>query len=348
MCAFVVVSKRDGYTMNRPLLIVITPVRNEAWVLEAFLTHTSSWADYIIIVDQHSTDGSREIASRFEKVILLDNPTQEWYEMEARALLLERASQIPGDKIIFGLDADEFLSAGFEKTQGWKTIMEMPPNVVFQFRWLNLFDNYGTVEYYKEVAEWACHYDEGVDIVAEYRKREKHAVHACRVPCLEEDRTKYITIDDIRFVHLAKLNKVRTQNKLDFYQVTWADKNQEKAKPITFYRGYNDFYPLGVQYINNPVQLTCMGSEVPINDMVKTADIGQHYIDEMVAVFKREGTDKFIKLGIWDNPHLAKVFPIPHRPFYVKQVHSYLRATQNIHRKLIIRAIDKVLKRFFQ
>lgn len=198
--------------MSRPLLIVITPVRNEAWVLDAFLTHTSSWADYIIIVDQHSTDGSREIASRYEKVILLDNPTQEWFEVEARSLLLERASQIPGDKIIFGLDADEFLSEGFEKTQGWKTILETPPNAVFQFRWLNLFDNYNMVQYDKAVAEWACHFNDDVDIVAEYRKREKHAVHACRVPCLEEDSTQYITIDDIRFVHLAKLNKVRTIN----------------------------------------------------------------------------------------------------------------------------------------
>ena len=63
--------------MPKPQLIVITPVRNEAWVLEAFLTHCSSWADHIIIADQHSTDGSREIAQQFPKVTLIDNPTDE-------------------------------------------------------------------------------------------------------------------------------------------------------------------------------------------------------------------------------------------------------------------------------
>lgn len=334
--------------MNRPQLIVITPVRNEAWVLDAFLTHTSSWADYIIIVDQHSTDGSREIASRYKKVILLDNPTQEWYEMEARALLLERASQIPGDKIIFGLDADEFLSSGFENSQGWKTILESSTNTVFEFRWLNLFDNYNIVQYDNLVSEWACHYDESVDIVSEYRKREKHAVHACRVPCLEVNRTNYVLIDDIRFVHLAKLNKVRTMNKFDFYQVTWADKNPEKPKPITFYRGYNDFYPQDIQHLQNPIQLTCMGDTSPINYLVKSSDIGQHYIDEMVAVFQREGTKKFIPLAIWNNPYLKKSFPTPHISFRFRFLHYYLRKTQSIHHNKFIRLIDKLFKIIYQ
>ena len=42
---------------NKPLLIDLTPVFNEAWVLPAFLKATSLWADYIIIADQMSTDG---------------------------------------------------------------------------------------------------------------------------------------------------------------------------------------------------------------------------------------------------------------------------------------------------
>ena len=49
---------------NRPLLVVLTPVRNEAWVLHAFLKATSLWADHIIIADQMSTDGSRDIYIR--------------------------------------------------------------------------------------------------------------------------------------------------------------------------------------------------------------------------------------------------------------------------------------------
>ena len=57
--------------MNKPLQIVMTPVRNEAWILPAFLRATSLWADYIIIADQMSTDGSRELYQQFDKVIVI-------------------------------------------------------------------------------------------------------------------------------------------------------------------------------------------------------------------------------------------------------------------------------------
>ena len=52
---------------NKPLLIDLTPVFNEAWVLPAFLKATSLWADYIIIADQMSTDGSRNLYEQFSK-----------------------------------------------------------------------------------------------------------------------------------------------------------------------------------------------------------------------------------------------------------------------------------------
>ena len=80
-------------------IIVITPVRNEAWVLDAFLTCTSSWADYIILADHHSEDNTREIAKKYEKVILIDNPTFEWYEAQCLTRLLEEACKIHGDKV---------------------------------------------------------------------------------------------------------------------------------------------------------------------------------------------------------------------------------------------------------
>ena len=55
--------------MSTPIHIVMTPVRNEAWVLRAFLETTSLWADYIIIADQMSTDDSREMAKEYPKVM---------------------------------------------------------------------------------------------------------------------------------------------------------------------------------------------------------------------------------------------------------------------------------------
>ena len=336
----------NAMTSQNLKIVVITPVRNEAWVLDAFLTCTSSWVDHIIVADHHSTDGSREIALKYPKVTLIDNPTNEWYENECRAKLLEEACKIPGDKIIFGLDADEFLSEGFAQSKGWERIMTSKPNTIFCFRWRSVYDDMCHINDESGYMEWAAHYADDVDVVAEYRKREHHAVHASRVPCLEESRAQYVMIDDIRFVHLAKLNKVRTQNKLDFYQVTWADKNPMKAKPISFYRAYSKYYPNESLVLPQPVKLTCKGDNTDYSCLIKSADYGKHYIDEMIQIFEREGFDKFIKLNIWDNLYLIQRGIHPLRPLSVRIVHWYLRKTTG-KINFLIKLFDKVLNKFF-
>ena len=49
---------------QRPTVIVICAVRNEAWILPRFLAVASHIADHIIVADQGSTDGSRDICRR--------------------------------------------------------------------------------------------------------------------------------------------------------------------------------------------------------------------------------------------------------------------------------------------
>lgn len=332
---------------NHPLIIVITPVRNEAWVLDAFLTCTSSWADYIILADHHSEDNTREIAQKYEKVILIDNPTFEWYEAECRTRLLEEACKIPGDKIIFALDADEFLSEGFEKTKSWERIINSKGNEIFCFNWLNLYDNFKTAEYTKMHFEWAAHFDASVDVVEEYKKRESHAVHCSRVPCIEAEWCKYVNVDDFWVVHLAKLNHEKVRQKTDFYQVTWVDKNKEKANPINMYRGYSKYYPDKLWYLDHPVKLCSMGDDRDYSSLVQTADYGKHYVEEMLRVFKREGTDKFAKLCIWDNPYLKAAGVNPRLPLRYRILHWYLRKTQRFASKNVVRLMDKVLKRIY-
>ena len=333
-------------TPEKPLIIVITPVRNEEWVLDAYLTCTSSWADYIILADHHSEDNTRAIAQKYEKVILIDNPTYEWYESECRARLLEEACKISGDKVIFGLDADEFLSEGFEKTDSWKKITESKENEIFCFNWLNIYDDFNTAEYTDMHFEWAAHFDSSVDIVNEYRKREKHAVHCSRVPCLETSQCRYVDVDDFWVIHLAKLNHEKIRQKTDFYQVTWVDKNQEKANPINMYRGYSKYYPDKLVHLDNPIRLCRMNEEKDYSYMVQTSDHGKHYVDEMVRVFEREGTKKFEKLCIWDNPYLKQAGINPKLPVFYRLLHWYLRKTQKKSGEKIILYIDKVLKLF--
>ena len=334
----------DSMSYNRPKLIVITPVRNEAWVLKAFLTHCSSWADHIIIADHYSTDGSREIASHFPKVTLIDNPCREWVEYRCRARLLEEVSHIAGDKIIFALDADEFLSEGFEHTKGWQKIIESEPNEIFYFNWLNIYGNYNHADIIDIRSEWVAHYSGDIDIVDEYLKQEKQAVHCSRVPCLEATRCKYTYINDIYFTHLANINSRRVRNKLDFYQVVNMDKNPNKANPINLYRSYYQQLHHTAPHLNSPIKICTMNGSQTLNTLVQNSDNGQHYIDEMIRIFQREGYEKFMPLCIWDNPDLlaAGINCLPPLPLHI--LHWYLKSTQKKYQSLPIRIIDKLLK----
>lgn len=330
---------------DRPLIIAITPVHNEAWVLEAFLTCTSSWADYIIIADQHSTDGSREIASQFPKVTLIDNPCEEWVEYECRAKLLEEAAKIEGDKIIFGIDADEFLSEGFDKTEGWMRIINSKPNEIFLFDWLSLYDNFHSAALFNCQSEWAAHYSADTDFVSIYRQTEHNSVHASRIACLDGYKCPYTPIKDIKFIHLSRLCHKRNQNKVDFFQVAIIDKNPHKANPISMYRTYNDYYPRNLIILDYDINLYCAKSEENYNHLVKESDNGQHYIDELVHIIERKGLHNFSHLGIWENPDiLARITP-PHRSLFLRIVMSYLKHTQPFYESKFIHLIDSVLKR---
>ena len=85
-----------------PKIICLIPVKNEAWILERCLQSASIWADHIIVADQGSTDDSIEIAKRFNKVILVDNSTNEDFnEYNMRSPLFNEAEKIEGPKVLF-------------------------------------------------------------------------------------------------------------------------------------------------------------------------------------------------------------------------------------------------------
>ena len=120
-------------TIIRPLFIVMTPVRNEAWVLHAFLRTTSLWADYIIIADQMSTDGSRDVYQLYEKVIVINNTNPNFNEAERQSMLIAKAREVAAgrDCILFGLDADEIMPAHWMQTNDGQRILNSIPGTYF-------------------------------------------------------------------------------------------------------------------------------------------------------------------------------------------------------------------------
>ena len=54
--------------------------------------------------------------------------------------------------------------------------------------------------------------------------------------------------------------------------------------------------------------------------------------------------EKYLKLDIWDNPFLKAAKINPRFPVHIRIIHWYLKKTQRITDKKIVKWVDKLLK----
>lgn len=329
--------------MKKPLLIVLTPVRNEAWILHAFLKATSLWADYIIIADQMSTDGSREIYPQYEKVIMVDNPREEMHQARTRQLLFEAAKKIEGDKILFALDADEFLSGDFVNTHSWDLILNSQQGDVFCFRWMNLQPECSTYTSFQPYY-WAAHVN---DDFMDGAFPDNH-IHEWRLPWPSIFNKEYI-IEDISFVHFARVNMQRQSNKEVFYQVSTVYKDNQYSG-VRMFRHYSAYHPILKSEILEVPDGTYAFYEkrgLDIWSEIDLDDIGQHYIDSVLRFFNERGVKYFTKLDIWDNDFVMRYNLHNPQSLLDKLVMLYLRFTKIWTNNIIVKCIDYILKRIY-
>jgi hypothetical protein len=93
-------------------IIALVPVRNEAWVLPHSLACLSAFCDVVIVSDQASEDGSRELYKQFPKVVMVDRRPSTDRAMSAsrRWQLLDAARDYGGNNLLWNTDADEMIS----------------------------------------------------------------------------------------------------------------------------------------------------------------------------------------------------------------------------------------------
>lgn len=326
-------------TKHTPLLIVLTPVRNEAWVLRAFLEATSLWADHIIIADQMSTDGSREIAKEYPKVILVDNDRKEMHQAATRCLLFEEAKKIEGDKILFALDADEFLAGDFVNSDDWRMILESQPDDAFCWRWMNLNpgrDKCAIGPYYY----WAVHASDGL---WEGMFPDNY-IHEWRLPWPPQatDDNKH-ELAGLFSIHLAWVNQARQRNKERFYQVSTVAKEPKKSK-VSIFRHYHDAGSQGLSLLPENAYVYYVNKGLDIWKYVDLSDDGAYYSSEVLHHFNQKGVSQFAMLDIWEEDWMAKNGLKDPRNAFHRLLLGYLNKTNSHAKTVWVRCIDKVLK----
>ena len=329
--------------MSLPIHIVMTPVRNEAWVLRAFLETTSLWADYIIIADQMSTDGSREMVKEYPKVILIDNKNPEFNEAERQAMLVAKAREVAAgrDTLLWGLDADEVLAANTFETEDWKRILNSKPGDVFWFKWAEICPN--QKEYWLSPTTyypWLFH-DDGKEPHGNYVRN----MHSMRIPYPIEEKQMYY-VDDFRVLHLSYLNEHRVASKRRFYQ--FVDWEMNHRSPIALNRSYTQTkkdekvlpLPDSFLYKTNQFGFDLLG-------LVDT-EIAKCYMDEyIVERFPRHSMKDIRKLDIWDESFLKTYSLDDPRRVIDRWVHSYLGKTAMKKDKKLFRLLDKIIKKLY-
>lgn len=275
-------------------IIVLTPVKNEGWILGNFLKATSLFADHIIIADQNSTDNSLAIARKFSKVHIIANNKHSYSEADRQQLLLNTARDLyPGRKIIFTLDADEIISGDSLNKNFWNELKNFKPNTVFYFEKPEIYLSIDTCIRYTD------NYFPLAFVDNDLFKHEPEPIHSLRFPI--NDISEKISVEDIKFLHLAYLRPLIQRSKYRFYSV---QENLLQSAPWyrrrRRYRSPNHLLPKNK--ISSSLDTWFKYPQFGSLNFDKITDMADCWYDaEVVNAIKEKGSVRFWLDDIWDK-----------------------------------------------
>lgn len=319
---------------NRPTIICLTPVRNEAWILDTFLKCTSLWADYIIIADQNSTDETRDIATRYEKVILIENKSIEYNELERQKLLITEARKISGKRLLITLDADEVFVGNFLDTADWNNMLSAKEGTVFGFHWLNLLAEFKNFWKSEGFFPWA--------IMDDNSNHTGEEIHNPRVPV--KDWGAIIKLEQIQVLHYQYTDWKRMESKHRYYQCIERLKFPQKSA-VTIFRMYNHMYAIFNNKLENCKDEWFSFYEAQ-NILLRNIKPSEtNWFDaEVSKIFLEYGTHKFKKEFLWAG-EFSNQDP---RNFLDKILHFYLKKTTSMANNFVVQFIDKIITKVYK
>ena len=328
----------------RPTIVCMTPIRNESWILKRFLSCASMWADHIIIADQASDDGSREIALSFGKVTLVENPSSVLNESARQRVLINAARQIASPRLLVALDADEVLTANFIGSPEWDTVLRTVPGTIIQFEWINLLPDMHRCWRPGVHFAWAF-----MDDGSEHRG---DLIHGNRLPV--PATAARLLLRDICVLHYQYTDWDRMASKHRWYQC-WERLNRPWRRPSDIYRQYHHMYGVRPSEYQEVRREWFTGYRDRGIDMTSTVRDGVYWWDrEVLAMLEEHGAEVFRREDIWnvdwmelghkvgrDVPGVKARDP---RRMPDRLVHGWLRRTQPFANTRVGRAMDKPLR----
>lgn len=275
--------------LSQPVMICLTPVKNEAWILDRFLRCASLWADRIIVADQGSDDDSVAIARRFPKVTLIENNSPTYDEGARQRLLLEAARRIPGQRILIALDADEMLTANWSNSSEWSAMRAASPGTVIRFQWVNLRPDLETC--------WLGPRHMPLGLVDDNSEHVGGLIHSNRLPVAP--KAPSFELGEIKVLHYQYTDWPRMESKQRWYQC-WEQLRQPR-RPAQIYRQYHFMHAIPATQVL-PVRTEWFDDYRRQGiDLTSTCREGSDAWDRQVLqMIQEHGPATFRRINIWD------------------------------------------------
>jgi glycosyltransferase involved in cell wall biosynthesis len=278
--------------MGKPLVISLTPTKNEAHNLPRFLACASLWADHIIVADQGSTDGSRELIKACPKAIFVDNPSPVFNEPERQKLLIDAARRIPGEKVLVTLDADEMVSSEVLTHPKWQELLGAAPGTIGLFYWANIWPGFEKVWIAGHKFPWAF-VDDGSEHVG-------LAIHSPRIP-LREGAPVVELLRDLPVLHYAFVDWQRVKARYRWY-ACWEIVNKMKMRPAKLYRRYHEMEEVSESQLIKFEDRWVQGYRGAGINMRTFTPVPPHsWNKEIAGWLDTLGPRRFAKLDIWEE-----------------------------------------------
>jgi len=290
-----------------------------------------------------STDGSREIARKYPKVILVDNNSIEYDEPERQKLLINEARKIEGPRLLITLDADEMFTPNILHSEEWKNMLQSKPGTIFKFQWANIAPDLKHF-WYGYYFPWG-YMDDG------YEHNYNNKLHNYRIPFPVDATT--VEIREIKVIHYQFTDWNIMLSKHRWYQCLEVINYPEKSA-VDIYRQYHHMDIINRNehvLIPNDWVLNYEKLGIELLNIRKENKIW--YDEQTLKLFCEYGQKKFHKIDIWDvnwseiskqwgSQNLISV----ENPQTIKDalLLSWLRKTQNKLNRKFFRRMDRIIK----